>query len=133
MLFVLLAVVIIFFTILIVRIPIMIANRRGITGGDLTAISILSWISLIFGFTWIIALILSLVYKSKVNINNTVNGQVACVHYDMSETMFQNSANTRKISMSSDLDLLEKLATLKQKGILTEEEFLRERNKILKL
>jgi hypothetical protein len=56
---------------------------------------------LLFGITWLIALVLSLTYKSKNIIEN------------------------------NDLDRLEKLANLKERGILTQEEFEKEKNKLL--
>ncbi len=49
----------------IISIPIMIANARGICGGERTAIIILSWMGLFFGVTWFVALILSLVWRGE--------------------------------------------------------------------
>lgn len=48
-----------------IYIPIMIANARGICGGERTAIIILSWLGIFFGVTWLVALILSLVWTGK--------------------------------------------------------------------
>ena len=46
----------------IISIPIMIANSRGITGGEQVAIVVLSILGIFFGITWFVALILSLVW-----------------------------------------------------------------------
>jgi hypothetical protein len=50
---------------LFVNIPIMIARSRGINGSDLSTISILSWSSLLLGITWIVALVLAIVWQPK--------------------------------------------------------------------
>ncbi len=44
-------------------IPIMIANARGICGGEKTTIVVLSVLGIFFGLTWVVALILSLVWR----------------------------------------------------------------------
>lgn len=49
----------------LIYIPIMIANARGICGGERTAIIILSWFGILFGITWVVALILSLVWRGE--------------------------------------------------------------------
>ena len=43
-------------------IPIMIANARGICGNEKTIITVLSILGIFFGLTWVIALILSLIW-----------------------------------------------------------------------
>ena len=53
------------FLIFIIRIPIIIAKSRKITGSDLTTVAVLSWCSLLFGITWFIALVLSFVYTPE--------------------------------------------------------------------
>jgi hypothetical protein len=60
-------VLVIAFFIFIIRIPIIIAKSRKITGSDLTTIAVLSWISLLVGVTWIIALVLAFAYSPKQN------------------------------------------------------------------
>ena len=52
-------------------IPIWIANARGICGGEKTTISILSWMGIFFGITWIVALILSLVWRGECAMRET--------------------------------------------------------------
>lgn len=52
-------------------IPILIANARGICGGEKTTISILSWLGIFFGVTWIVALILSLLWRGECGIGET--------------------------------------------------------------
>ena len=49
----------------ILMIPIAIANARGICGGEKTTISILSWMGIFFGVTWVGALVLSLVWRGE--------------------------------------------------------------------
>lgn len=61
----------IFIVILIVRIPIIIAKNRGVGGSDLTTITILSWLGILFGITWIAALILALLYTPSTNLSST--------------------------------------------------------------
>ncbi len=49
----------------IICIPIMIANARGICGSEKTAIIVLSWLGIFFGITWIVALILSIIWHGS--------------------------------------------------------------------
>jgi hypothetical protein len=49
----------------------MIANARGIVGGNKTAIVVLSWLGIFFGVTWIVALILSLIWNGETIIDGT--------------------------------------------------------------
>ncbi len=49
----------------IISIPILIANARGICGGEKTAIVLLSILGVFFGITWFVALILSLVWHAE--------------------------------------------------------------------
>jgi len=52
------------FIIFLLRVPIMIAKARGIGGGNLTTIAILSWLGILVGITWIVALVFSLVWST---------------------------------------------------------------------
>ena len=101
----------------LIYVPIMIAKRRGISGSELTTISILSWCGILFvGITWIIAIILALVWQPQKWIEkNASSGEVS------------TPSNTL-----ADLELLEKLGSLREKGAITEEEFQKEKAKILK-
>ena len=63
--FLIIATLIIALVIWVTTIPITIAKSRGITGSELSTISCLSWLSLLVGLTWIIALVLALTYKPK--------------------------------------------------------------------
>ena len=54
----------------ILRIPIMIADARGITGENRKTIVLLSWLGLILGITWIIALVFSLVWGEDTSSDN---------------------------------------------------------------
>jgi len=92
------------FVLFLVQIPIMIAKGRGIGGANLTAIVILSWLGLILGITWIIALILSLVWSG--------DGSLAA----------------RSLA---DMDKLTKLHELKRRGAITQKEYDAQKRKIL--
>lgn len=91
----------------ITTVPIYIAKSRGITGRELTTITILSWAGLIIGITWIIALVLSLTYQP----NNWID---------------KNKGKT-----NIDLDGLEKLYRLKKNGVLSQTEFNREKKRLM--
>lgn len=62
---VILATLVIIFLIFLVRIPIIIARNRGIYGGNLTTIAILSWLGLILGITWVIALVFAMIWRGE--------------------------------------------------------------------
>ena len=94
----------------VVLVPIQIAKHRGVSGGELTTVKILSWCGLIFSITWVIALILSLTYKPE----NWVDKQ------------------NLPQSTNNNLEDLEKLSSLKDKGIISEDEFNKEKQKLLK-
>lgn len=100
--------------VLIVRIPIVIAKKRGITGSDLTIIAILSWLGILIGVTWIVALVFSLIWIPK------KNGGPA----EIKPLLSQGTS-------LSNVEALEKLGNLKEKGLITEEEFNREKTKLL--
>lgn len=55
----------------ILMIPIAIANARGICGGEKTTITILSWMGIFFGITWIVAMVLSLVWRGECGMRET--------------------------------------------------------------
>ena len=95
----------------IIQVPIMIAKNRGISEGELQTITILSWCGILIGITWFVALILSLVWTPK--------------------NWIEKKSQEEKLLPSNSLESLEKLAALKEKGIITEEEFAREKAKIL--
>ena len=92
------------FLILLIRVPIIIAKRRGIIGGNLVTIAILSWLGLLLGITWIIALILSLVWSGG------------------GESIARELANLEK---------LERLNKLKKSGAITQREYDSQKKKIL--
>ncbi len=86
----------------LICIPIMIANLRGITGTPKTIIIVLSWLGILFGFTWGIALVMSLSFGA-------------------------NDALSR-----GNLEKLEKLSKLYKEKAITKEEFERQKAKYLR-
>ena len=77
----------------ILMIPIWIANARGSCGGEKTTITILSWVGIFFGVTWVVALVLSLVWRGECGMRE------------------------------SNLDKLEKLSRLYKNKSITREEY----------
>lgn len=75
----------IFVFILVVRIPIIIAKNRGVGGADLTTIAVLSWLGILFGLTWIAALILALLYSPSTDPNGAVGADELAKAYDLKE------------------------------------------------
>lgn len=94
----------------IIQVPIIIAKKRGMKEGELTTITVLSWCGIFIGITWIIALIFALVWQPTTWI-------------DKEKIHFNDMTN---------LEILEKLGVLKDKGVITEQEFQREKEKIIK-
>ena len=94
------------------QIPIFIANKRKIIGNKLIIIEVLSCCGIIsFGITWFIAIILSLIFKPN-NINKK-------------QDTFQ------PIMQTDNFEILEKLFKLKDIGIISNDEFQREKDKIM--
>lgn len=85
----------------IICIPIMIANARGICGSEKTAIIVLSWLGIFFGITWIVALVLSIIWRGQ---------------------CFAGSDN---------LDRLEKLSRLYKEKVISKDEFEKMKSKLL--
>ena len=86
----------------------MIAKSRGVSGNNLTTISLLSWLGVFLGLTWVIALILALVFHPQ--------------------TWIQQSSPMT----ATNVDALMKLNELREKGVITEEEFNRQKVLLLK-
>ncbi|MCL2758023.1 MAG: SHOCT domain-containing protein [Alphaproteobacteria bacterium] len=97
--------------IVIIRIPIIIAKNRGITDSNLTTIAVLSWFGLFFGITWVIALVLSLVWQGNL-VENTGQG---------------DTGNT-----SNNMARIAELHKLKKSGAITQKEFETAKKKWLK-
>lgn len=96
----------------LLQIPGAIAEYRGIKDPELTTISILGWFGVLLGVTWFIALVLSLIYQPK---------------------KWVDGADAVEKTRSEDMDLLLKLKELQEKGIITQEEFEKHKEKILPL
>lgn len=103
------AVLCIVLLIFLIQIPVLIARGRSLSASDITTITILSWFGLIFGVTWFVALVLSLVWLSEIS---------------------QEHGKYNK-STGGAADQLEKLDKLKQRGVITQKEFETEKKKIL--
>ncbi|MCL2749338.1 MAG: SHOCT domain-containing protein [Alphaproteobacteria bacterium] len=104
------AVLCIVFLIFVIQIPIFIAKGRGISGSDLSTIIVLSWLGIFLGVTWLVALILSLVWPRGAQ---QVGGCKGC-------------------GAAGDIaEQLDKLHKLKKKGIISQKEFDSEKKKLL--
>lgn len=103
--FLLIAICLVCLFFLLLFLPVKIARKRGVSDSDISIIQILCWVSILLGFTWFIALILSLVYKTKVAVESS--------------------------NPSACLDALDKLHTLKEKGIISPEAYESGKAKIL--
>jgi hypothetical protein len=100
----------------LIQVPIYIARGRGISGSELTSIIVLSWCGLFFGVTWLIALVLALVWQP----GRWVSRCDGC-------------GAGRQTGGGEDVaDKIEKLHSLKKRGIITAKEFESEKKKILK-
>lgn len=55
----------------VISIPVLIAGARGICGGEKTTIIILSWLGIFFGITWVIALVLSLIWRGECSVGDS--------------------------------------------------------------
>lgn len=97
------------FILFLIQIPIMIAKGRGVSGSELSTITVLSWLGIFLGITWIVALILALVWQPAKWLDK------------------DSAANAGDIA-----DSLEKLHKLKQKGVITAKEFEAEKKKLLR-
>lgn len=94
----------------LLQIPGAIAEYRGIKDPELTTISILGWFCILLGVTWFIALALSLIYQPKKWIDGT-----------------------EAVEKTDGMDLLLKLKELQEKEIITQEEFEKQKEKLLPL
>ena len=93
----------------IATIPTTIAKNRGVENGELKTITILSWLGSFFFITWIIALVFACIYKPTRWINE----------------------NAHNVNENDVYQSLEKLGNLKEKGFISEDEFNREKNKLM--
>lgn len=88
----------------------MIARGRGIYGPEMTTIIVLSWCGIIFGVTWLIALVLAIVWRPE----NWIKKCDGC------GAQSQDTAQQ-----------IERLHKLKQRGIISQKEFDAQKKKIL--
>ena len=93
--------------------------------------SIWFWIFFIIGlFTWIGWLLPVVFYMTQ---KNTVRKAVQDIFTRIKNEFQDNNYNINKVNLNSNsLDQLEKLHNLKEKGIITEEEFIIKKNELLK-
>ena len=92
--------IIIGFLILMVMIPIKVAESRGVKGQSLTTIKVLSWLGLLLLIPWFVALIMSLVCEVQ-----------------------KSASLSQKMDYLKELELLTKLNELKENGVITQEEY----------
>jgi protein-S-isoprenylcysteine O-methyltransferase Ste14 len=98
-----LIVAVVLIAIFLIQIPMMVARNRNIDGGKYTSIAVLSWFGIICGITWLVALILSLVWAPGAD-------------------LYANQ---------TDIEKLEKLHKLYKSGAINKQEFDAEKKKIL--
>ena len=91
----------------VVRIPIIIAKSRGVTGNEYSIISFLSWFGLVVPILWIIALCLSLIWKPK------------------------DWIEKKEDKDDFDLDKLAKLHQLYKEKVITKAEYEKQKKKIM--
>ncbi|MCL1892154.1 MAG: SHOCT domain-containing protein [Alphaproteobacteria bacterium] len=107
----------------VIQIPILIARGRGISGAELTTITVLSWCGIFLGITWLVALVLALVWPTSAEAPvGRQPGQCRGYAGDLS------AGALAEVDIA---DKLEKLHKLKQKGIISQKEFDAEKKKIL--
>ncbi len=106
------AVLCIVLLIFLIQIPVLIARGRSLSASDITTITILSWFGLIFGVTWFVALVLSLVWRP----GQWTGRCEAC-------------GGTKPTVDAAEQ--LEKLDKLKKRGVITQKEFDAQKKKIL--
>lgn len=100
------------FSIFMIYVPYLVAKSRDVAKNKRTIIIILGWAGIFFGITWIIALILAFIYEPEV------------IHATLNTNQYHTSL--------SDVEALERLASLKDRGVITEEEFNHQKAIILK-
>ncbi len=103
-LIILMAISVICLVYLIITIPIKIAEKRHLSEGNKSVIFLLSWFGLLLGVSWIIALILAIVWPAE---------------------------RKEKVLPRENIDVLSKLYQLKEQGAISEEEFRQEKDRIL--
>lgn len=101
------------FSIFMIYVPYLVAKSRDVAKDKRTIIIVLGWAGIFFGITWIIALILAFIYEPEIISQEST----AVIH---------NNANDY-------INKLEKLADLKDKGIITKEEFEAKKAELLEL
>ncbi len=116
------AVLFICFVFYIFFLPITISKRRGLSKENRLIISIFLLLTLLFGITWFIALFLSLWWK----------GEPKPLSPETLETPWLLDETSRSGPTVNDLNVLEKYHQLKEQGIITEEEYLAEKSRILR-
>lgn len=119
---IILLVLALFILIFIIRIPIIIAKRRNLKESGINVIALLSWVSLLVGIIWSLALFpwLDLLFE--------ITWTVALI---MSLVYQPPQYNIKKQSSPDDLDELLKLFELKEKGLLSQEEFEKAKERLL--
>lgn len=65
--------ILIVLAIVVMFMPVMIANERGVSGGDMTLIVIFSVLGIFFGFTWVCALVLAFCCGAESNRGDNLN------------------------------------------------------------
>jgi membrane protein CcdC involved in cytochrome C biogenesis len=87
--------------ILIIRIPVVIAKNKNLDEGELSTITLLSWLGILLGITWVIALVFALVWQGNA------------------------------LSDVSNLDKLERISKLYKDKVISKKEYEAMKNKLL--
>lgn len=71
-----LAFLLVVLVVFLIRVPIIVAKSRNVSPEKIGTIALLSWLGLLFGVTWVVALILALIWTPNILANEDSLGQL---------------------------------------------------------
>ena len=92
--------IIVFVLISIMFLPVFIAKKRQLTPDRIRIVKICTWLSILFGFPWLVALILSLFLDKGEDIpapNSTIATQEKGLSFEKQEVMSSSASSIRKL------------------------------------